>query len=170
MSEKNSPIRILVVGCGNMGKSHALAYHQMDGFEIVGLVSRGDSKKRLNEELGGGYPLYDNYEEAYRLAKALRRLLREQRSAFIEESAIVTRLAGTALELVADLAVVLRAYDALENPDRTLLKAPRLSTHRDPLFGAINAFRTGVVFLFGATIWLVTSSSAAMLMMIMPQS
>lgn len=69
MSEKNSPIRILVAGCGNMGKSHALAYHQLDDFEIVGLISRGDSKKRLNEELGGGYPLYDNYEEALKDTK-----------------------------------------------------------------------------------------------------
>ena len=48
MSEK---IRILVVGCGNMGRSHALAYHQMDGFEICGIVSRGTSKEKLNEAL-----------------------------------------------------------------------------------------------------------------------
>jgi uncharacterized membrane protein YccC len=110
----------------------------------------------------------DNYEEAYRLAQALRRLLLEQRSAFADESAIVTRLAGTALELASDLALVLRAYNALENPDSTLLKAPKLSTHRDPLFGAINGFRTGMVFLFGATVWVATASPSAILMMIMP--
>lgn len=46
-------IRVLVVGCGNMGASHAVAYQLLDGFEIVGIVSRGDSKKRLNEKLGG---------------------------------------------------------------------------------------------------------------------
>ncbi len=57
-------IRILVVGCGNMGASHALAYHEMDGFEIVGLVSRGDSKNKLNEKLGADYPLYNEFEEA----------------------------------------------------------------------------------------------------------
>lgn len=57
-------IRILVVGCGNMGASHALAYHDMDGFEIVGLVSRGDSKNKLNEKLGADYPLYKEFEEA----------------------------------------------------------------------------------------------------------
>lgn len=74
----------------------------------------------------------DNYEEAYRLAQALRRQLLEQRSAFIDESAIVTRLAGTALELASDLAVVLRAYNALENPDNTLLKAPNC-----PLIGTL---------------------------------
>lgn len=35
-------IRVLVVGCGHMGSSHARAYDQMKAdFEIVGLVSRG---------------------------------------------------------------------------------------------------------------------------------
>lgn len=44
-----------------MGASHAQAYHQMDGFEIVGLVSRRDSKVELNKQLGANYPLYDDY-------------------------------------------------------------------------------------------------------------
>ena len=60
----NSPIRILVVGCGNMGASHAKAYHMMPEFEICGLVSTGVSKQKLNDELGGVYPLFDNYENA----------------------------------------------------------------------------------------------------------
>jgi len=33
-------IRVLVVGLGNMGLSHAKAYHALEGFEIVGLCSR----------------------------------------------------------------------------------------------------------------------------------
>ena len=37
-------IKVLVVGCGNMGASHARAYHDLAGFEICGLVSRGNSK------------------------------------------------------------------------------------------------------------------------------
>lgn len=61
-------IRVLVVGCGNMGKSHAKAYHNLDGFEICGIVSRGDSKAALNDELGGSYDLYSDYDEA--LAKS----------------------------------------------------------------------------------------------------
>lgn len=64
MTTTNQPVRILVVGCGNMGASHALAYHQMEGFEIVGLVSRGNSKVKLNERLGANYPLYNEYTEA----------------------------------------------------------------------------------------------------------
>lgn len=59
-----APIRILVAGCGNMGASHARAYHRMKEFEIVGLVSRGlESRRALSRELGG-YPEYGDYEEA----------------------------------------------------------------------------------------------------------
>ncbi len=64
MSNQVKNLRILVVGCGNMGGSHAYAYHTLDGFEICGLVSTGKSKELLNEKLGGGYPLFSNFEEA----------------------------------------------------------------------------------------------------------
>jgi len=59
-------IRVLVAGCGNMGASHAQAYHSMDTFEICGIVARGKSKQALNESLGGGYPLFDDYATALR--------------------------------------------------------------------------------------------------------
>jgi len=62
-------IKVLVVGCGNMGVSHAMAYHHLSGFEICGLVSRGNSKAILNEQLGGKYPLFDTYEEALHQTK-----------------------------------------------------------------------------------------------------
>jgi predicted dehydrogenase len=55
---------VLVVGCGNMGTSHAVAYKQLDGFEICGIVSTGKSKEILNDKLGGGYPLYSDYAAA----------------------------------------------------------------------------------------------------------
>src|SRR3954453_13924756 len=61
------PVRILVVGVGNMGRSHAKAYHRLDGFTIVGLASRsiratvGDLPPELH-----GYPLFDDYEQALR--------------------------------------------------------------------------------------------------------
>ncbi len=58
------PIKILVVGCGNMGASHARAYHNLDSFEIVGLVSRKpESREKLSAELGG-YPTFGDYEAA----------------------------------------------------------------------------------------------------------
>jgi predicted dehydrogenase len=58
------PLRVLVVGCGNMGASHATAYHTLDGFELVGLVSTGQSKHVLNAQLGGGYAVFEDYAEA----------------------------------------------------------------------------------------------------------
>lgn len=61
--------RILVVGCGNMGASHAKAYHDFEEFEIVGLVARGDSKNKLNDLLSSNYPLFDSFDEALRITK-----------------------------------------------------------------------------------------------------
>jgi predicted dehydrogenase len=62
-------IRVLVVGCGNMGASHAMAFQLLDGFEICGIVSTGKSKELLNEKLGGGYPLFSDYAEALEATK-----------------------------------------------------------------------------------------------------
>ena len=57
-------LRVLVVGCGNMGAAHAIAYHTLEGFEICGIVSLGNSKVVLNDRLGGGYDLYSDFYEA----------------------------------------------------------------------------------------------------------
>ena len=59
-----SKISVLVIGCGNMGASHATAYHNHNGFEISGLVSRGKSKEDLNRSLGSNYPLFSDFKEA----------------------------------------------------------------------------------------------------------
>jgi len=57
-------LKTLVVGCGNMGASHARAYHKLDGFKIVGLVSRGSkSRNRLSAELNHP-PTFSDYEDA----------------------------------------------------------------------------------------------------------
>ncbi|HMJ67396.1 MAG TPA: Gfo/Idh/MocA family oxidoreductase [Cyclobacteriaceae bacterium] len=64
MPDQTKSLRVLVVGCGNMGASHAQAYHLLEGVEICGLVSTGKSKDVLNAKLGGGYALYKDYEEA----------------------------------------------------------------------------------------------------------
>jgi len=69
MSDQKKLLRVLVVGCGNMGASHAQAYHTLEGVEICGLVSTGKSKEVLNAKLGGGYALYDNYKEALQATK-----------------------------------------------------------------------------------------------------
>ncbi len=62
-------IRVLVVGLGNMGMSHAKAYHAIDGFEIVGLCARSlGTGTNLVDELSD-YPKYQDYEEALEKTK-----------------------------------------------------------------------------------------------------
>lgn len=65
-----NPLRVLVVGCGNMGSSHARAYHRLAAdFRLVGLVARGpESRDRLAAELGG-VPTFADFEQAYAATK-----------------------------------------------------------------------------------------------------
>jgi predicted dehydrogenase len=51
--------RVLVVGLGNMGVSHAVAHHAAEGAEIVGLVNR--SPRELPAALAA-YPRLDSFE------------------------------------------------------------------------------------------------------------
>ncbi|RUM95447.1 Gfo/Idh/MocA family oxidoreductase [Pseudaminobacter arsenicus] len=59
-------LRVLVAGLGNMGRSHALAYHRNPGFEIAALVSRSDLE--LPAELSG-YEIRHSFMEALRELK-----------------------------------------------------------------------------------------------------
>ncbi|WP_425101909.1 Gfo/Idh/MocA family protein [Tropicibacter sp. S64] len=52
-------MRVLIVGLGNMGRSHALAHHANPGAEIVGLVNRSDIA--LPEALEG-YPRFATFD------------------------------------------------------------------------------------------------------------
>lgn len=62
-------LRVLVAGCGNMGASHARAYHALDGFQIVGLVSRKpESREALSKALGG-YPTFADFGRALATTK-----------------------------------------------------------------------------------------------------
>ena len=58
-------IRVLVVGLGNMGRSHALAYHHQQSFQIVGLVNR--TAVELPDELNS-YDRFDDFHEALETA------------------------------------------------------------------------------------------------------
>jgi len=64
-----SPLRVLVAGCGNMGASHARAYHKMPEFRLVGVVSRGPaSRQAISKELGG-VPEFSDYYDALKSTK-----------------------------------------------------------------------------------------------------
>ena len=58
-----APLRILVVGLGHMGASHASAYDRDPGFRIAGLCARGVTTRAVPEGLEG-YPLFDDFATA----------------------------------------------------------------------------------------------------------
>ncbi len=57
----HAPIKVMVAGLGNMGRSHALAYETNPGFTITGLVNR--SKPQLDAALAN-YPILPEYNVA----------------------------------------------------------------------------------------------------------
>ncbi len=65
----SDPVRMLVVGLGNMGLSHANAYHNMDGFEIAGLMSRSIKSRTDIPDHLKDYPLYEDFDTALAEAK-----------------------------------------------------------------------------------------------------
>ncbi|MES2658237.1 MAG: Gfo/Idh/MocA family oxidoreductase [Verrucomicrobiota bacterium] len=65
-----TPIRILCAGAGHMGRSHAIAYHNLPGFEICAIVTRSpESRAALNAELCGNYPEFADFHEALLISK-----------------------------------------------------------------------------------------------------
>jgi predicted dehydrogenase len=60
--------RVLVVGLGNMGMSHALAYARIDGFEVVGVCERKIAERQLPRELAGARR-FAKFEEALEALK-----------------------------------------------------------------------------------------------------
>jgi len=55
--------RVLVVGLGNMGMSHALAYTRIPGFEVVGVCERRIANRKMPEALKGART-FSTFEEA----------------------------------------------------------------------------------------------------------
>ncbi|MBF9232696.1 Gfo/Idh/MocA family protein [Microvirga alba] len=60
--------RVLVVGLGNMGLSHALAYSRIDGFEVAGLCTRNSESMDLPPALQGA-KRFTHFEEALEALK-----------------------------------------------------------------------------------------------------
>ena len=59
-----SNIKVLVVGVGRMGQSHALAYQELDGFEVVGLMSRSIRGRNDLPASLAGIPRFEDFDEA----------------------------------------------------------------------------------------------------------
>ena len=62
-SMTSSHKRVLVVGTGNMGMSHARAYRRIDGFDVAGLCARGIGKQPLPPEFAAT-PTFASFDEA----------------------------------------------------------------------------------------------------------
>jgi len=60
----NKKIRVIVIGCGNMGASHARAYYKLEGFELVGLVDRNPGKRNILSKGVGDPAQFDNFDTA----------------------------------------------------------------------------------------------------------
>lgn len=59
-------MRVLIAGLGNMGLSHALAYHAHPDAKIVGLVNRSGTVDHVDLQ---GYPVYTDFHTALAQAK-----------------------------------------------------------------------------------------------------
>ena len=57
------PLRVLLVGVGNMGRSHGRAYDSIDEFEIVGVVEKLAGRHALPEEFASA-PVFENFDVA----------------------------------------------------------------------------------------------------------
>ena len=69
MTEKEKPgetrrQRVLVVGLGTMGTSHARAYRAIDGFDLVGLCTHNAAARRDLDKEFGGLPRFEGLTEA----------------------------------------------------------------------------------------------------------
>ncbi len=58
-------IRVLSIGAGNMGRSHTLAYHRLEGFEVAGICTRSkESSSKLATDLGIDCPTFADFRQA----------------------------------------------------------------------------------------------------------
>src|SRR5271163_263273 len=63
-SQTAQPQRVLVVGLGTMGLSHARAYQAIDGFELAGLCTRNAAARGDLDKEFPGIPRYERLTEA----------------------------------------------------------------------------------------------------------
>lgn len=57
-------LRVLVVGLGHMGMSHAHAYERLDGYELAGLCARGIAKRDDLPAAWADVPRFADYRQA----------------------------------------------------------------------------------------------------------
>jgi predicted dehydrogenase len=68
-SQTGSPQRVLVVGLGTMGMSHARAYQAIDGFDLVGLCTHNASGRADLDKAFPGVPRFEGLAQALHTLK-----------------------------------------------------------------------------------------------------
>ncbi|ANQ21808.1 fusaric acid resistance protein [Vibrio natriegens] len=109
-----------------------------------------------------------DYDECYAIVQSLRRKQMEYANQVSEKTPLQKRLLKIALELSAELIVLLKGYAKLSSKETTNLNAPSFQSHRDPLVGITTGLRSVLLFLVGAGLWVGTGSSSVMMIMILP--
>lgn len=131
----------------------------------------GDKLAQMLEEMSDSFQMMQkatDYETCYKLVQRLRR----RQLFYINDADNLTplqsRLMKSSLELSADLAMVLKAYNTLMSTEPVLLNAPNFKPYKDPWMGLVTGFRTMMVFVLGSILWINTGSTAVLLIMILP--
>ena len=109
--------RVLVVGLGNMGMSHALAYTRISGLEVVGVCDAHIDKVKLSDALGSARK-YSDYDTA--LGAGARHRLGQHVPDTHADYSIKAMEAGAHVFVEKPLAeTVERAEDVVETAKRT---------------------------------------------------
>ncbi|WP_406665321.1 FUSC family protein [Gallaecimonas sp. GXIMD1310] len=110
----------------------------------------------------------ENGPQAMVLLRQLRRQLLHYRAGQVTRVPIQARLIHTSMEMVNELMVLLKAFDAINTRNRINLKAPSLGNYKDPLLGVLTGFRSALVFAVGALTWALSGWPGAVVMMVLP--
>ena len=62
-------IKVVVIGAGNMGSSHARAYHTLPEFELAGIVDQSEERRSALAQEFGGVAHFDSFDKALESVK-----------------------------------------------------------------------------------------------------
>ena len=65
----NEKIKVVVIGAGNMGSSHARAYHALSEFELAGIVDQSEERRSALAQELGGVAHFDSFDKALKAVK-----------------------------------------------------------------------------------------------------
>ncbi|RQW63669.1 FUSC family protein [Vibrio viridaestus] len=109
-----------------------------------------------------------SYDDCYHIAQELRRTLLRHKNNHVASSALETRLIKVAMEVAAELVLILKSFNAINEQGDILLNAKNFKPYKNPMIALSVAVRTTTSFLVGVGLWIGTGSNAVVMMMILP--